>query len=143
MAQELFMTREERKRRRNVELIDVAMGMWNVHAEEYRDIPRKYEYLLSLKRKHKILPLNRLSTDIIKAFPEIPFFNICDRDAAMKQVKEWHDKGELPAQVSGIRNILDYNYEYNTMRTWVNENTYLYMRYDRNKNKRAARRRNP
>lgn len=128
MALAVFMTDKRREEILAEKMIQEALELWRRNATEYKTLPSRYHDLLEKKRQAQIKPLRKLSNEVLADYPKIPLLEFDTEEQAYKAICEWSKSGELGAVIENTRFLLGGDYVYSTLKNWVNETKYLFLR---------------
>ena len=141
MAQStIFTTKEQKDKQKRKELIEKALTLWARHAEEYRNLPYRYFFLLEEKTRLGLTPNQLPLTE--KDWPRIPLFYIINGDEAREWLKQKRTT-EIYLMIERIEEAVGYNYAYCSIKEWVKDAKYLvthaeYMPSSKKVNKKAV-----
>ena len=91
-----------------------AMELWATHGERYRTNISRYNTLLDRKRQLGIKPLKRLTKQVLKEYPDLPFLRIAKREDALEFLYSMRIS-DVRAMIRHINYELNFNYSYNTI----------------------------
>ncbi|MBQ8985608.1 hypothetical protein IJ076_03680 [Candidatus Saccharibacteria bacterium] len=120
MTQELFLTKEKKEQQRLDALEVKAILIWQSNAENYRTLPSQYSYLIEMKRKVGIKPLDIVSKSVLREYPKNELLEIVKEDDARKQVKRWRSQGSLDCRVYELEKAVT-NCTFKTLKSRVND----------------------
>ena len=118
MAQELFITEEILGQRRYNALIQRGMSLWNTTAEEYRTLPFKYLFLVTLSKERgtKIKPITKSK---LEDYPDIEFLKILGKSDALEWLMQQKSADPLERTLDKIDLLLETSYAYSSMKSWI------------------------
>lgn len=122
-AQVLFKTEERKRQLKRERLIKRGMSLWDSSAEQFNELPERYRELLQEKRERR-MATGTLKAEVLNSYPRIRLFEIEDRDEAEARLTNMQ-LARLEDEISSIELILESDYCYRTLSTWVKEAEYL------------------
>ena len=91
-----------------------AMNLWLKLGEDYRTKVGRYRDLYDIKKAKNIRPLRKVSEEIIREYPSIPFLKIIEQKDAESFIKNLPDH-ELEPLIKEIEAMVETNCAFRTL----------------------------
>lgn len=121
----LFKTEESKKAKKLEEQKQETLKIWRRNSKNFRTLPIEYQILLEKKRELKITPIRPVNKSVLTEYPVVPFFELPDEDAAMRQIDKWAEDEVLDIMLDDLKDLLKTNQPYNMLKSWITDCLYL------------------